>query len=271
MDDVSTYNIARWKALVEADALFTRPALSLDPDSARRLLDPEGRLGDFASKDVLCLACGGGRHSIALALLNANVTILDLSEGQLDRDREAAARFNVDIKIVQGDIRDLSQFESAAFDIVYHGYSLGFVPDARVVFQQVARVLRTGGEYYFMCANPFFLGMEEKDWNGDGYTIRHPYVNGAEIIYEDQEWVYDRNKSGAAIPPPREFRHTLSTLVNGLFEQGFIIHHVSDYSNFNPDPNAEPGTWDHFVSIVPPWISFWTTYRPDLKPQKGTA
>ena len=60
------------------------------------------------------------------------------------------------------------------FDIVYHAYSLGFVPDARVVFQQVARVTLAGGIYYFNCANPFFLGLSEKDWNGAGYTLKHP-------------------------------------------------------------------------------------------------
>lgn len=266
MDDLTEYNIARWKALVEADALFTRPALNLDPNSARHMLDPEGRLGEVVSKDVLCLACGGGKQSIAFALLNANVTVLDLSEAQLNRDREAAAHFNVDIKILHGDIQDLSRFEAAAFDIVYHGYSLGFVPEARVVFQQVARVLRPGGLYHFMCANPFYIGMQETDWNGEGYTIKHTYVNGAEIIYEDQEWVYDRSKSGTAIPPPREFRHTLSTLISGLVEQGFIIQHVSDYSDLNPDTNAEPATWNHFVSIAPPWLTFWATYRPDVLP-----
>jgi ubiquinone/menaquinone biosynthesis C-methylase UbiE len=174
MNDLTKYNIARWKALVEADALFTRPALSLDPISARRMLDPEERLGDVAAKDVLCLACGGGQQSIAFALLKANVTVFDLSEAQLNRDREAAAHFNVDIKTVQGDIQDLSHFDAATFDIVYHGYSLGFVSNARVVFQQVARVLRPGGLYHFMCANPFFLGMQEKDWNGEGYTIKQP-------------------------------------------------------------------------------------------------
>jgi len=163
--------MARWKALVEADALFTRPALTLDEISARDRLDPEGRLGDVAAKDVLCLACGGGQQAIAFALLKANVTVFDLSDAQLNRDREAAAYFDVDMKILQGDMRDLSYFEEASFDIVYHSYSLGFVKIARVVFQQVSRVLRPGGVYHFMCANPFFIGMQEKDWNGDGYTI----------------------------------------------------------------------------------------------------
>ena len=228
------------------------------------MVDPEERLGDVASKDVLCLACGGGQQSVAFALLRANVTVFDLSEAQLNRDRQAAAHFNVDVKTLQGDMQDLAQFEAAAFDIVYQSYALGFVPNARVVFEQVARVLRPGGVYHFMCANPFFLGMQEKDWNGKGYTIKYPYVNGAEITYEDQEWVYNRSKSGTAIPPPREFRHTLSALISGLVEQHFIIQHVSDYSGFNPDHNAEPGTWSHLTSIAPPWLSFWASYRPDL-------
>jgi len=270
MDEIAKYNIERWQALVEANALFTRPALNLDPISARERLDPEGRLGKVAGKDVLCLACGGGQQSVAFALLEAKVTVFDLSEAQLRQDREAAAHFGVDIKILQGDIRDLSRFEDAAFDVVYHSYSLGFVPNTRVVFQQVARVLRHGGLYHFMCANPFFMGMREKDWNGEGYTIKHPYVNRAEITYEDQEWVYDRSKSGAPIQPPREFRHTLSDLVSGLVEQGFVIQHISDYSSFNPDSNAEPGTWDHFVSIAPPWLSFWAVYRPDVLPRTAT-
>jgi ubiquinone/menaquinone biosynthesis C-methylase UbiE len=264
MDELTKYNISRWKALVEADALFTRPALNLDTVSARDRLDPEGRLGDVDAKDVLCLACGGGQQSIAFALLNANVTVFDLSEDQLKRDREAAAHFDVELKILQGDMRDLSRFEEAAFDIVYQSYSLGFVPDAREVFQQVARVLRPGGLYHFMCANPFFLGMQEKDWNGEGYVIKDLYVNGAEVTYEDQEWVYNRDKSDEAIPPPREFRHTLSALISGLFEHGFIIQHISDYSGFMPDPDAAPGTWGHFVSIAPPWLSFWASYHPDV-------
>ncbi len=149
MDDIAQYNIERWNALVEANAVFTRPAVHLDPRLAQAQLDPERRLGTVAGKDVLCLACGGGQQSVAFALLGAKVTVFDLSAAQLDRDRVAAAQFGVEITMLQGDMRDLSCFEAASFDIVYHAYSLGFVPNASVVFQQVARVLRVGGLYYF--------------------------------------------------------------------------------------------------------------------------
>jgi SAM-dependent methyltransferase len=256
--------------LVEANALFTRPDLNLDIVSARARLDPEGRLGNFAGKDVLCLACGGGQQSVAFALLGANVTVCDLSAAQLQRDAEAAKHYGVNIKIVQGDMRDLSCFEETAFDIVYHAYSLGFVPDVGAVFQQVARVLRTGGIYYFNCANPFFIGLSERDWNGQGYTLKYPYLDGAEVACEDQDWVYDRNQTNEPIQSPREYRHTLSTLIGGLVEQSFVILHVSDYTDFYPNSKAEPGTWDHFVSIAPPWLSCWASYRPDVLPRPST-
>jgi len=265
VDESTRYNLKRWKALVDSNALFTRPALSLDPASAREKLDPESRLGDVAGKDVLCLACGGGQQSAAFALQGANVTVFDLSPDQLQRDQEAAAHYGVEIQTRQGDMRDLSSFEESSFDIVYHAYSLGFVPDARAVFRQVARVTRSGGLYHFKCANPFVVGLTERAWNGEGYSLKHAYVDGAEVTYEDQDWVYDRSKIDAKIPPPREYRHTLSTLFSSLVELGFVVLHISDYSDFYPDPKAEPGTWDHFVSIAPPWLSFWTSYRPNIK------
>ena len=65
MDEIAKYNQARWKALVEADALFTRPNLNLDFDSARQVVDSVGKLGEVAGRDVLCLAGGGGRQSAA--------------------------------------------------------------------------------------------------------------------------------------------------------------------------------------------------------------
>ena len=155
MDKVYHYNKERWEALVKAKALFTRPWLDLDAGSARERLDRWGLLGDIAGKQVLCLAGGGGQQSVAFALLGADVSVLDLSDGQLAQDREAAAHYGLEVSTHQGDMRDLSRFEDGAFDIVWHPYALNFVPDCRVVFREVARVLRPGGLYHFGAANPF--------------------------------------------------------------------------------------------------------------------
>lgn len=262
MDEIAQYNIERWKALAEANALFTRPYLDLDATAARAKLDPEGRLGDLKDKAVLCLAGGGGQQSVAFALLGAQVTVIDLSEEQLQRDRAAAINYQFNLETHQGDMRHFAHLVGQRFDIVWQPYALNFVPDARVVFREVANVLRPGSLYRFSCANPFFSGLNERDWNGAGYLLKSPYQEGAPITYPDQPWVTD---AGASIPQPREYRHTLSTLVNGLLEQNFVLQHLSDSTDFSPDANAEPGTWNHFTAIAPPWLTFWTLYQPKSK------
>lgn len=256
MDETARYHLARWQALADADALFTRAALDLDPDSARRMVDPEGYFGDLTDRRVLCLAAGGGKQSAAFALLGAHVTVADLSPAQLERDALVATAYNLPIAIVQADMRDLSAFDADAFDLVWQPYALNFIPDATVVFREVSRVLRPGGTYYLQCANPFGGEMTEADWHGDGYTMRGTYRDGEERTYEDQAWVYERTET-TAVPPPREFRHTFATLINGLIAAGFTLTHVSDQKDLHPDPAAAPGIWDHFVSVMPPWLAFW--------------
>jgi len=262
MDEIAEYNQARWKALVKAGALFTRPKLNLDADSARRMIDPSGKLSDVAGKKVLCLAGGGGQQSAAFALLGANVTVFDLSDEQLEQDKKVAEHYGFEIKTVQGDMRNLSPFEKESFDIVYHTYSLNFVPDAVEVFRQVARVLRIGGIYHFGFANPFVMGVGQKDWNGEGYILKEPYIGGARISYDDQEWVYNQ-ETHEKIPNSIEYRHTLSNVLNNLIEIGFVISHVSDNSDMDSDKHAAPKTWEHFTAFAPPWLHIWATYRPE--------
>src|SRR4051794_34739586 len=122
MDDVGRYLEERWRHLGEDGAVFTRAWLDLDATSARERLDPDGLLGQLAGRDVLCLAGGGGQQSAAFAVLGANVTVLDLDEGQLRRDLDAARHHGVELRIERGDMRDLTRFDSDSFDLIWHPY-----------------------------------------------------------------------------------------------------------------------------------------------------
>lgn len=264
MDEVADYNCKRWKALAEANALFTRPHLDLTPETARESIDPNGLLGDVKGKTILCLAAGGGQQSAAFALLGAKVTVSDLSPEQLERDKAASTHYGVTIQTVQADMRDLSMLPRETFDIVYQPYSINFVPDASVVFAEVAKVIKPDGLYHFAVANPFTQGVNEAAWNGRGYEITTPYIDGALIEYPDSDWVYDREQASEAIAPPREYRHTLSGVLNSLIEAEFQLIHFEDSGDMNPDPNEEPGSWDHCVAFAPPWLKLTLKYVPDL-------
>ncbi len=261
MDELARYNKERWEELARANVAYSRPWLALDAPGARALLDPYGVMGEVAGKDVLCLASGGGQQSAAFGLLGANVTVFDLSETQLERDRQAAAHHRLHFRIEQGDMRDLSRFAPASFDVVWHAYSINFVPDAQVVFDQVTRVLRPGGRYRLDFANPFVIGLDETHWTGVGYPLGLLYEDGAEILWTDPDWtVEDEDGMVWQVRGPREFRHSLSTVVNGLIGRGFVI--LGIWEEGDGDPKAAPGTWAHLKAVAPPWITLSAVWQP---------
>jgi SAM-dependent methyltransferase len=234
--------------------------LDLDRESALQIVDPHGMMGDMQGKDVLCLASGGGQQSAAFALLGAQVTVLDFSANQLERDRQALAHYGLQARLVQGDMRDLSVLGVDSFDLVWHAFSINFVPDCTPVFDQVTHVLRAGGLYRMQWHNPFIVGVDEGTWNGEGYLLKNRYASG-EIRFEDSCWEVEQGDGTTRrVEGPREFNHPLSTVLNGLIGRGFVLKGL--WEELSQDPDAEPGSWEHFKAVAPPYLMLWAQYRP---------
>jgi SAM-dependent methyltransferase len=268
MDELAAYNKERWNALVAAGIEFGRPLLDLDQVSARAWVVDQGRfpqdvMDNLAGKEVLVLAGGGGQQSAALSLLGAQVTVLDLTESQLAGDRLAAEQYGYSVRLEQGDMRDLSRFPPNSFDIVWQPYSINFVPDYAPVFRGVAQVLRPGGHYRLDMDNPFRGNAWEGTWRGDGYAIGKTYEDRSEYVDLDPHWdVTAEDGSQQRVLGPREFQHALGPVLTMLAELGFLLKAVWEYPA-NGDPSAEPGTWEHFLSVLPPWLWFLFTLGPD--------
>jgi SAM-dependent methyltransferase len=217
---------------------------------------------------VLCLAAGGGQQSVAFALLGAHVTVFDLSDTQLERDRLAAEHFGVRMEYVQGDMRHLDMFDDNVFDVVYQPFSINFVPDVRPVHRQVARVLRPGGVYRLEWSNPFTQTVDEASWTGEGYLLSHPYEDGREVTEIFPDWdVTDPDGNLHRIPGPHEFVHTLSTMVNSLVDHGFVIIRASE--DRGNAPAGEPGSWPHFMRFAVPYLTLWSRYLPGTVQPSG--
>ena len=265
VDDLARTNRERWNELARQGVQYSRPWLNLDEPSARREVDPLGFIGDVRGKRVLCLAGGGGQQSAAFALLGAEVTIFDLSDEMLERDRVAARHYGHKVRTIQGDARDLSPLAGERFDVVWNAHFLAFIPDLPPLFDGVARVLRPGGIYYLTAWNPLAYGADER-WTGKGYLLREGYTEGAEGSSGDGYWdITDAEGKAKRVVGPREFRHTLTAMMNGLISRGFILLELHEEPLGRPD--AEPGSWDHFCSIAPPWLTLWMVLRPDLMAQ----
>jgi SAM-dependent methyltransferase len=201
---------------------------------------PLSVLADAGGKDVLCLASGGGQQSAVFGLLGARVTVLDLTEGQLDGDRTAAAHYGYDLVAIQGDMRDLSGLADESFDLVYQGNTMSWVPDARQVYAGVARVLRKGGVYRVHFPNPATEFVDCDSWDGEGYRLTVPYGVTEQVL-----------RPGVDGPDCIQFRHHLGEVFNGLLDVGLSIRRVQDAPHyFREYADAPPGSWDHWLMFV---------------------
>src|SRR5215210_4054920 len=152
--DVRGYNQEAWDREVERGNQWTIPVGPDVIEAARQgewtvlLTDtkpvPRAWFPEMEGADVLCLASGGGQQAPIFAAVGANVTALDNSPKLVAADRLVAARESLDLKTVQGDIRDLSSFADGSFDLVFHPVSNLFVPEVRPIWNESYRLLRRG-------------------------------------------------------------------------------------------------------------------------------
>lgn len=265
--DTTKFNEKKWDELVRSDVPCSRPNFKLTPKDAKENLDKDGVFGNLKGKNVLCLASGGGQQSIGFALLGANVSVVDFSAEQLEKDRIASKRLSFVIRIVKSDMRDLSMFKSSEFDVIYQPYSINYIPKVNKLFDEVARVIKPGGVYHLMFHNPFIYGSwkdgcwggewnKDELWKGRGYPIWQPYKDGYKVKTVDQTWNFTtvRGKK-IKVKSPQEFNHTLSTIMNGLISRGFNVIKFDEYKN--GEFKSKPGTWDHYVSCAAPWLYLW--------------
>jgi SAM-dependent methyltransferase len=233
--DVVAHNRRAWDREAEQGNEWTR---AVDADVIAR-----ARAGDWAivligyepvprdwfpdelrGVDVLCLASGGGQQGPVLAAAGANVTVFDNSPKQLERDRAVADRDGLDIRTVLGDMRDLSVFAAASFDLVFHPVSNLFAPDLAPVWQECHRVLRPGGALLAGFMNPdlFIFDADALDNRGELF-VRHalPYADVTHLTEEERGRLF-------GVDAPLEYSHTLSAQLGGQLAAGFVITHFAE-------------------------------------------
>lgn len=252
-DKIAELNEQWWEKMVKEKCGFTRPWLDLSKKDIQRYIQnplstqnkqlktmfPAEVLPKVDGNKVLCLASGGGQQSAVFGLLGAQVTVVDISEGQLDGDRKAADYYGFEINTIQADMRDLSCLGNDSFDLIYQAPSMAYIPDVRIVYEEVARVLRPGGLYRVAHTNPAVEFVDMSSWDGEGYRISMPYTV-QKVEYGEEGSI--------------QFRHYLTDIFNGLLSEGLSIQWVQEAPyHLMHNPHASPGTWEHILMYVP-WI-----------------
>jgi SAM-dependent methyltransferase len=232
--EITNYNKKAWDHEVEIENPWTVPVSAQVIAEARRghfslLLTPTKPVPTswYPPLDgcrVLCLASGGGQQGPILAATGAQVTVFDNSPKQLAQDWLVAEREGLNINLIEGDMADLSIFEDASFDFIFHPVSNCFVPDVHPVWREAFRVLVPGGTLVAGFVNPVMYTFDIELAEQGIYHVKYslPFSDLTSISAEERsKWYKD---------DPLEFSHTLDDQIGGQIDAGFhLIGFFEDY------------------------------------------
>jgi SAM-dependent methyltransferase len=241
---VHDHNRRAWDAFAAGQRRFTKPVSDKDFADSLESLDADGWFENrLAGSHLLCLGSGGGRQSVLYAAAGATVTVVDISEEMLALDRSAAEARNLDVRVVQASIDDLSPLAVGSFDIVVQPVSTCYVPDVVKVYREVARVTAIGGIYVSQHKQPANLQAAVKP-SAQGYPLVEPYYRTGPL-------------PPVAGSPHREegtmeFLHPWQNLIGGLCHAGFVIEDLIEPLHAKPD--AATGSFAHRSAYVPPYV-----------------
>ena len=180
----------------QAEAEFVIRALGLEP-------------GDR----VLDLCCGTGRHAVPLARAGLEVTGLDMSEEYLAQARSASREAGVEIRLVQGDMREIpfrGEFDAVVNMFTAFGYFDDDADDQRVI-DGAAAALRPGGR--------LLLDLLNRDWVAANYVRSESREGPDGRVYTEQ-----RN-----FDPVAGRNHVEFTIISLDGAERKVSHHIRLY------------------------------------------
>jgi ubiquinone/menaquinone biosynthesis C-methylase UbiE len=146
------------------------------------------------------------------------VVVYDNSYQQLEQDRQVAEKYGLRLKTVKGDMADLSRFQDAAFDFIFHPCSNCFSCQVMSVWREAFRVLKPGGTLVSGFTNPI-LFLFDRHLEREGiFHLQYemPYSDVVSLSSQELEAI---TASGEALV----FAHSLEELIGGQLIAGFKL------------------------------------------------
>lgn len=181
---------------------------------------PEEWIGSVRGKRVLLLASGGGQQGPVFQALGADVTVLDYSRSQLDRDKEVAEREGYSITLVRADMTKPLPFEDDTFDMIFNPVSTCYIEEVGPLWKECARIVKKGGVLMTGIDNGINYIVDGEAETQIVHTLPYNPLKDPSLMEELKE-------ADAGV----QFSHSLSDNLQPLLKNGFTLTDIFEDTN----------------------------------------
>jgi SAM-dependent methyltransferase len=198
-----------------------------------KILDPiRGYLGPVAGKKIANLLGSCGIKAIALAMLGADVTLIDYSPGNVRYARELARAAYLDLDVVEADILELDTSAYAgAYDIVFAEMGIvHYFTSLPPFFTKAASLLKVNGRFVLRDFHPISTKLVRS--RGTTAKIRKHKVDGDyfDTQLEERPVAYGKHlectTAASTLPVVRWRKWTLGEIVTGVADSGLFLQRL---------------------------------------------
>ena len=169
-------------------------------------------LGDVDNKSILNVCGSNGMLAIALCLMNAQLTIVDISEHGKKYAEECAAAVPVSLRYILCDFMNYHTNELYDILFLYIGI-VHFFDDIDMLFKKIYSFTKKGGILIYSDFHPFLKFF----YHNMDYFYSEPFLG--EMPYAKY---YDEEKRNS-FPKCIYREYTLSEIINSVIKAGFKI------------------------------------------------
>lgn len=257
MTDYVKVNARLWDEWAKDNCVFSQPITHEDFVKIRngewdifatpQTPVPKSWFGNLKGKKVLCLAGGGGQQAPIFAALGANVTVFDISQGQLDLDKLVAERENINLTLIKGDMTKRLPFDDESFDLIFNPASTTYIREVEPLWKECYRIIHKNGKMITAITNPIVFAFDIIDGKLElkNKLPYDPIENGCNAI------------NGQCFD--FQFSHSITTQIGGQLNAGFILRDLFEdkHLSFVPIGVKEPMKPAQIATMLTDYFSIY--------------
>jgi ubiquinone/menaquinone biosynthesis C-methylase UbiE len=199
----------RWSTTYDSDRNLTR---DLDHRATQHALT------GLSYQNIMELGCGTGKNTAFLTELGRNILALDFSPGMLSQARSKIKSDRV--YFVVADLTCAWPCKSESFELIVCNLVLEHIEDLDLIFSEVSRSLKPGGQFFLSELHPF------RQYQGTkaNFRTRNEAIEIHAFVHHLSDFTEAARANGLSLRTMKEWWHEedqnkLPRLVSFMFEK----------------------------------------------------